>query len=206
MTRSKQEVPHFCISAAVDMTGAIRIRQSINDALRGNVHISFKHMVIKASALALIDHSLLNSRFSDEGIHIQRRINVGVAIALEGGLVAPAILDCGHISLVDIARMTSDLLARAQLGKLTAAELSAPTFTVRNLGKFGIDNFQAITTPPQVAALAVGAIREKPVVREGAVTTAAIMRLTLSVDHRVVDGAQAARFLGDIRTYLEKPG
>ena len=204
MSFSKQNIPHVYLTAAVDMTDAARLRAQLNAALPDE-KISFNDMVLKACAMALVKHPLMNASYTDAGIDVKQRVNVGMAIALETGLVAPAIVDTDTLTLRAIAQATKALAARARAGKLSAEEYTGATFNVTNLGMYGVEEFTAIITPPQAAALAVGAVTSTPVVRDGQVQVADLMRITLSLDHRVADGAQGAEFLAEVRRLLEIP-
>lgn len=204
MSFSKQNIPHVYLTAAVDMTDAARLRAQLNAALLDE-KISFNDMVLKACAMALVKHPLMNASYTDAGIDVKQRVNVGMAIALETGLVAPAIVDTDTLTLRAIAQATKALVARARAGKLSAEEYTGATFNVTNLGMYGVEEFTAIITPPQAAALAVGAVTPSPVVRDGQVQVADLMRITLSLDHRVADGAQGAEFLAEVRRLLEIP-
>ena len=206
MARSKQEIPHFYVTIEVDMTDAVRLRAQLNEALEGDAHISINDMVLKASAKALVKHPMFNAAFSESGVRLHKEINIGMAIAMKEGLIAPAIMDCANRSLAEIAKASNDLVERARSGVLTADEYTGATFSVTNLGMYGVESFSAIITPPQSAALAVGAVRKVPMVRDGEVAVADMMKVTLSIDHRVADGAQAAEFLVDVRALLENPG
>ncbi|NLC57388.1 MAG: 2-oxo acid dehydrogenase subunit E2, partial [Armatimonadetes bacterium] len=157
------------------------------------------------AARALQDHREFNAHLLPDRLEQKEAINLGVAIALPDGLVAPAVLNCEEKSLAQIARATKDLVARAKSGGLRPEELTEGTFSTSNLGMFDVDEFSAIIVPPQVAILAVGAVKPTPVVRDGQVVVAEMMKATLSADHRAVDGVQAARLLQDIRKHLENP-
>ncbi len=204
MSFSKQNIPHVYLTAAVDMTDAARLRAQLNAALPDE-KISFNDMALKACAMALVKHPLMNASYTDAGIDVKQRVNIGMAIALETGLVAPAIVDTDTLTLRAIAQATKALVARARDGKLSAEEYTGATFNVTNLGMYGVEEFTAIITPPQAAALAVGAVTPTPVVRDGQVQVADLMRITLSLDHRVADGAQGAEFLAEVRRLLEIP-
>ncbi|MCH8283853.1 MAG: 2-oxo acid dehydrogenase subunit E2 [Chloroflexi bacterium] len=205
MSRSKQEIPHFYVTSAIDMTEAVRLRRQLNDALEEGARVSINDMVIKACAMAILQHRIFNASYTDAGVEVHQRVNIGMAIALDAGLVAPGILDCDRKSLAVIARESKSLAERARSGKLGAAEYTGATFNVTNLGMYGVESFSAIITPPQAAALAVGSVQREPVVTDDQVTIADVMRVTLSIDHRVADGAQGARFVGEIRALLENP-
>jgi pyruvate dehydrogenase E2 component (dihydrolipoamide acetyltransferase) len=148
---------------------------------------------------------MLNASFADTSVQVHNRINIGIAIALENGLIAPCIFDADQKGIADIAKASASLAERARSGGLTADEMSAATFNITNLGMYGIESFSAVITPPQAAALAVGSVVREATFREDQVVAADMMRLTLSIDHRVADGAQGANFMADIRTNLENP-
>ncbi len=205
MARSKREIPHFYLTAAIDMTEALKVRKQINEALGDEVRVSINDLVIKATATALLKHPMFNASFSDASIQVHKRVNIGIAIALENGLIAPCIFDADKKRIPDVARESKSLAERARSGGLTADEMSAATFNITNLGMYGIESFSAVITPPQAAALAVGSVTREAVVRENQVVPADMMRLTLSIDHRVADGAQGANFIADLRTNLENP-
>lgn len=205
MSQSKREIPHFYVTAEIDMTDALKLRQGLNEALEGETRVSINDLIVKAAAKALAKFPQINALFIDGGVQVQEQINIGIAIALEEGLIAPAILDCGSKSLVDIAKAAKDLVDRAKAGVLRPQEYMGGTFTVSNLGMYDVDSFTAIINPPQVAILAVGSVRERPVVRNGAVVIAQTMNATVSADHRATDGAGAAQFLSQVKHLLENP-
>ena len=205
MSRSKQEIPHFYVTVAIDMTEAVKLRAQINEALGKDARVSINDMVVKACAMALPKHRMFNASYTERGIQVQGEVNIGVAVALPDGLIAPAIIGADGKSLVEIARASHQVVEHARTGHLSAAEYTRATFNVTNLGMYGVEDFCAIITPPQAAALAVGAVQKTPVVKDNAVTVADVMKVTLSIDHRVADGAQAAVFLQDVRAFLEKP-
>ena len=205
MTRSKQEIPHVYITAAMDMTRAVDLRQQLNEALGAEARVSVNDMVLRACALALRGYPVFNASYTEAGITVHPQINIGMAIALPDGLVAPAILECDKKSVAEIAQASKVLAERARAGRLTAQEYTGATFNVTNLGMHQVESFSAIITPPQTGALAVGAVQQEPVVRGGQVQEASVMRVTLSLDHRAADGAQGALFLKDVRALLENP-
>ncbi len=205
MSKSKQEIPHFYVTVTVDMTRAVDLRKQLNEALGEEARVSFNDMVIKAAALAILKHPLFNATFGEQGVQVHSQVNIGMAVALESGLVAPAIPNADRKSLAEIARETKSLAERARAGRLSAQEYGTATFTVTNLGMYGVESFSAIITPPQAAALAVGSIQKEAIVKDGQVAVADVMRVTLSCDHRVVDGAMGAAYLADVRSMLESP-
>ncbi len=208
MTTSYRTAPHITFTVRVDMSGFKKARARLNARAEatGQPHVSATALIVKAVAWALKRHPWLNSTLRDEEIHLLPEINVGVAVALEEGLIVPVVHQADRKSVAEIAAEMNDLVTRAREGRLTPADVAGGTFTVSNLGPFGIEQFTAIINPPQAAILAVGATQLEPVVdEEGQVVVRPVMRMTLSADHRVVDGARAARFLTDLREALEAP-
>ena len=204
--RSKQQTPHFYVSAEVDMTVAMELRRQLNTTLGKEGHVSVNDLIIKAAALALQKFPALNAFFKDDHLETHPYVNIGVAIALEEGLIVPSIAHCESKSLVEIARATKDLTERAQQGRLHEVEYAGGTFSVSNLGMYDVDSFSAIIVPPQSAVLAVGSVKKRPVVGEGdQITVRQMMIATVSVDHRVSDGAEGARFLMALKRLLESP-
>jgi pyruvate dehydrogenase E2 component (dihydrolipoamide acetyltransferase) len=208
MTLSYQSIPHIHLTVRVDMTLFDQVRARLNEqavAARG-AHISATAMIVKAVAATLAHHPMLNSRLQGDEIHLPREVNIGVAVALEEGLIVPVVHNAAQKGITQIAAEVEDLAERARLGSLAPADVRDGTFTISNLGPFGIEQFTAIINPPQAAILAVGAAQPEVVAGEaGAVVIHSIMHMTLSADHRVVDGAVAARFLSELKTTLEKP-
>ena len=202
---SKREAPHFYVAADIDMSKAMDLRRDINDQVDPDNRVSVNDLIVKASALAIGRHPKFNSFFRDDYLQMNPSINVGIAIALESGLIVPGIPGCEAKTLAEIAVASRDLAARATSGTLRADEYTGTTYSVSNLGMFGVDSFTAIIYPPHAAILAVGAVKEQPVVRSGEITIAQIMKATLSVDHRVADGAEAAQFLSETKRLLENP-
>ena len=202
---SKRDAPHFYVAVDIDMTAAMALRRDINDELPASSRVSVNDLIVKASALAIGRHPKFNSFFRGDHLQMNSSINVGIAIALESGLIVPGIPGCEDKSLAQIAAASRDLIDRANNGTLQAEEYAGTTYSVSNLGMFDVDSFTAIIFPPHAAILAVGAVKDQPVVRDGQLAIAEIMKATLSVDHRVADGAEAAQFLMEIKRLLEKP-
>ncbi len=202
---SKRQAPHFYVTAEIDMGRAMSLRAEVNEALPAEGRVSVNDLVVRACAIALGRHPKFNSSFQGDHLQFNNSINIGIAISLEAGLMVPGINDCGHKTLAQVALATKDLIARANSGSLSNEEYSGATFSVSNLGMFDVDSFTAIIYPPHAAVLAVGAVREQPVVREGQLAVGQVMKATLSTDHRVADGAEAARFLVEIKNLLEQP-
>ncbi len=202
---SKREAPHFYVAADIDMTAAMALRRDINDELPASSRVSVNDLIVKASALAIARHPKFNSFFRGDYLQMNPSVNVGIAIALESGLIVPGIPECENKTLAQIAAASRDLIDRANNGRLQAEEYTGTTYSVSNLGMFDVDSFTAIIFPPHAAILAVGAVKEQPVARNGQLAIAEVMKATLSVDHRVADGAEAAQFLMEIKRLLEKP-
>ncbi len=203
--QSKREVPHFYVTAEVNMAQAMSVRRQVNETLSDGQRVSVNDLIVKASALALVKHPKFNASLDGDRLLIHEDLNIGIAVALEQGLIVPSISRCQDRSLVDIARASSDLVRRTQENRLKAEEYSGSTFSVSNLGMHDVDSFAAIILPPNAAVLAVGAVREQPVVQDGQVVVGQVMKATLSVDHRVADGAEGAAFLVEIKANLENP-
>ncbi len=202
---SKRDAPHFYVTAEVDMGKAMVLRREINDALPGEQRVSVNDLVVRACAMGLGIHPKFNAFFRGDHLQYNAAVNIGIAITLESGLIVPGISHCEGKSLVEIAAASKDLIARAQSGALRQEEYGDTTFSVSNLGMFEVDSFAAIIFPPHAAVLAVGTVREQPVVREGQLAVGQVMKATLSTDHRVADGAEAAQFLVEVKGLLENP-
>ncbi len=207
LTESKQTVPHFYLSVDANVDALLAARADINKRLeKQGVKISVNDFVIKACAVALLRVPEANVTWGDDHVMHHHRADVSVAVAIEGGLITPIVPDAGRCSLVEISQQVRDLAARARAGKLQPHEYQGGTFTLSNLGMFGIDTFSAILNPPQASILAVGAAAKKPVATpDGDLEIATIMNCTLSADHRALDGAVAATYLNAIKDNLENP-
>jgi pyruvate dehydrogenase E2 component (dihydrolipoamide acetyltransferase) len=206
MAESKATAPHFYLQAEIDMSAAVEARAKLKGLTpEGEVVPSFNDMVVKACALALRQHPLANGAYKDGRFELYSRVNVGVAVAAQDALVVPTVFDADKKGLREIATDARALAAKVRDGSITPPQLSGGTFTVSNLGMYGVSNFSAVINPGQAAILAVGAITEKPVVRDGEITTAHLLGVTLACDHRILYGAPAAEFLATIRGLLEEP-
>jgi pyruvate dehydrogenase E2 component (dihydrolipoamide acetyltransferase) len=206
MAESKATAPHFYLQMEIDMGKAVKIRKKLKSAvLEGEPVPSFNDMIVKACALALREFPRANGAYRDGRFELYSRVNVGVAVAAQGALVVPTVFDADRKGLQQIATESRDLAQRVRDGQITPPELSGATFTVSNLGMYGIDSFAAVINPPQAALLAVGAIAERPVVRKGNLTKAHTMTVNLACDHRILYGADGAEFLARIRSLLEEP-
>jgi pyruvate dehydrogenase E2 component (dihydrolipoamide acetyltransferase) len=205
MAESKATAPEFVLNIEVDMDAAVELRKQLKVAAGENPAPSFNDFVIKASALALREFPRANGAYRDGKFELYSRVNVGMAVAAQDALVVPTIFDADRKSLGQIAREARALAERVRAGAITPPELSSGTFSVSNLGMFGIQSFVPVINPPQAAILGVGAMEAKPVAVDGEVKVGMRMLLTLSCDHRILYGADAAQFLGRIRERLEAP-
>jgi pyruvate dehydrogenase E2 component (dihydrolipoamide acetyltransferase) len=206
MAESKATAPHFYLNMEVDMSRAVEARARIkSSAAEGEVVPSFNDMLVKACAIALRDFPRANGAYRDGRFEQYSRVNVGVAVAAQDALIVPTVFDADLKGLRQIAAEARSLAQRVREGTITPPELSGGTFTVSNLGMFGISSFSAVINPPQAAILSVGAIDERPVVRDGDISTAHLMGINLACDHRVLYGADGAQFMGRVRDLLEEP-
>ena len=195
-------IPHFFVTVDIDMEEAERVRRELKGA---GTPLSLNDFIIKAAAVAIGRFPRVNASLGADGITVHPDINIGIAVALEDGLLVPVIKGCGGQTLKEIAAASREFIGRAKAGKLGAADIAGGTFSISNLGMYGIDEFTAIIHPSQGAVLAVGAVKDRPVVRGGSLAAARLMRATLSSDHRLLDGAYAARFLRELKRVLENP-
>jgi pyruvate dehydrogenase E2 component (dihydrolipoamide acetyltransferase) len=203
LTESMSQIPHYYVTIEIDMRQAIQLREQLN-TLEG-VKISLNDFILKAAALALEKHPLVNASFIGASIRIYHRIDIGLAVAMAEGLITPVIRQANKKGLLEISRESRELAERARGKRLRPEEYAGSTFTVSNLGMLGVKQFTAVINPPEAAILAVGATRETPVVENGQLTVGRRMDVTMSSDHRVIDGAQSARFLKDFKYFLENP-
>ena len=204
MTKSKQTAPHFYLSMEVDMTEITRQRNVLKEK-RESLVPSINDFILAACARSLRDFPSLNAAFTDHGVEIYSDINIGLAVALEEGLVVPVIRNADRLSLQELAKQSRELAEKAQKKKLFPLDYEGGTFTVSNLGMFGVDNFIAIINPPQCAILAIGQVAPRVVPHGEGIAVRPMMTMSLSADHRVVDGAIAARFLQEVKRLLERP-
>jgi pyruvate dehydrogenase E2 component (dihydrolipoamide acetyltransferase) len=205
MAESKATIPHFALQSNVDMQACVALRSELKDAIPTNPAPTYNDMVVKACALALREHPKANGSYRDGQLQLYSRINVGVAVAAQDALVVPTVFDADEKSLGEIARETRALAARVRDGTITPPELGGGTFTVSNLGMFAVASFTAIINPPQAAILSVGSLGPRAVIRDGEIVSRNTMTVTLACDHRILYGADAARFLARIRELLEAP-
>jgi pyruvate dehydrogenase E2 component (dihydrolipoamide acetyltransferase) len=205
MTASKQQAPHFYLTVELDVEKLARLREDFNQLQPEHFRATWNDLLVKAAALALREFPSLNASFDGDSVVRHGRVNIGVAVALDEGLLTVVVQDADRKSLAEIARESRELVARARQGKVRPEDIEGSTFTLSNLGMFGVREFAAIINPPEGAILAVGAAEEVPVVQEGQVRVGLRMLATLSADHRVTDGAQAARWLQVLREVIERP-
>ncbi|HVO26024.1 MAG TPA: dihydrolipoamide acetyltransferase family protein [Candidatus Margulisiibacteriota bacterium] len=205
MAAAKRDIPHFYVTAEIDMSDAARLRAQLTASDTVPERITYTHLIIRALALTLPRHPRVNASWSEGGIIYHDDINIGVAVAIEDGLVAPVLRGCQNLSLRQIARVTAELVDKAQAGRFGGDELTGGTFTISNMGMLDIEEFSAVLIPPQAAILAVGSIKDRAIVRDGHLAVAKTMRATLSVDHRILNGVEAGRFLEDLKRILENP-
>ena len=199
--------PVFQLSVSADMTRAVALREHlVARAAEGELKPTVNDVLTKLAAVALVRHPSVNAQYAGDAIHRFRSAHVGIAVAAPNGLVVPVIHDADRRSLAEIAAARADLVARARAGKLTFADLEGGTFTISNLGMFGVEEFTAVLNPPQAAILAVGSIESRPWVVDGELAVRPRMHMTLTCDHRAIDGADGAEFLRTLRELLEEPG
>jgi pyruvate dehydrogenase E2 component (dihydrolipoamide acetyltransferase) len=206
MVEAKTLIPHFYVSTVVEMDEAARFRDSINAQAQDDASkVSFNDLIVKAAALALRQFPNLNTSYEGDAWYDHANIDINVAVAIENGLIAPFVTDADSKSLGAIARATKDLIGRARNGGLAPEEFNGGTFTITNLGMFDVDEFIGIINPPQCAILAIGSIAETAVVKDGRVGIGKQMKITLSADHRLTDGAEVAKFLMAVKGFLQNP-
>ena len=202
---SKQTIPHFYLTVDCQIDALLDLRKRLNDKADGAYKLSVNDLVIKICGLALRKVPAANASYTDQGLKLYKTADVAVAVAIDGGLITPIIRDAANTGLEQISTAMKDLAARAREGKLKPEEFQGGSFSISNLGMYGITQFDAVINPPQGAILAIGAGEQRPVVRNGALAVATMMTCTLSCDHRVVDGAVGAEFLKVFKAMVEEP-
>ena len=205
MAQSKREIPHFYATVEIDMEEVVRFKKSLETTEVFDVDISYNDIIVKAVALSLARFPRMNASFVDDGIVIHPNINIGIAVAIEDGLILPVIRECEKLTLPDIARKAHQLVTKASRGGFTSDELSGATFSISNMGMAGVEHFAAVIVPPQGAILAISAIKDRPVARDGHLAISKTMMATASCDHRIIDGIVGARFLQELKRFLENP-
>jgi pyruvate dehydrogenase E2 component (dihydrolipoamide acetyltransferase) len=203
LTESKVQAPHFYVTVEIDMDAAAAVREQIQRA--EETKVSYNDLIVKACAKALRKYPAVNASWGGESIAVHGDVHVGVAVAINDGLIVPVVRNADRKSILEISREVKDLATRARDRKLKPEEFSGGTFSISNLGMFDVTEFTAIINPPESAILAVGAVKKVPVVKGDALAVGQRMRVTLSSDHRVIDGALAAQFLAELRRLLESP-
>jgi len=207
MVKSFTSAPHFYLHVTIDARSLVALRAQLKPKLeaRSSVHLTYTDLLVYFCARALSQHPEVMSQWTPQGMHMMKDVHVGVAVDTQRGLLVPVIRNADRLGLTEISRVLADLTGRARAGTLLPAEQEEGVFTISNLGAFGIDAFDAVLNPPQAAILAVGRIKEQALVDVGKIVPAAMLTLSLSVDHRVLDGARGARFLGELAELLETP-
>ena len=201
------EAPAFQISMSADMTASIRLREALLAQVKeGGVRPTYSDILTKVVALALMRHRDVNAHFAGDSVKLFPTANIGIAVAIPHGLVVPVIPGCERLTIPEIAEARADIVSRTREGKLRAEDLDGGTFTISNLGMYGVERFTAVLNPPQAGILAVGAIEERAVVADGDFEIQSRMDMTLTIDHRSVDGATASEFLATVKSFLEEPG
>lgn len=204
VSQAKSEVPHFRVNVDIDVSAAMRLRNTLNNH-RSDIKVSLNDIVIKACAMALANNPGINARFDGQTLERHSQAHISSAVATDNGVLMPVLRNANSLGLGEISTAMRDLATRAKSGRLTMDEMGTATFSISNLGMFGIDSFDAIINQPAVTILAVGAAKEQPVVRDGQLGIGLMMSVSLASDHRVVDGADAARFLTEVKDMLEEP-
>jgi pyruvate dehydrogenase E2 component (dihydrolipoyllysine-residue acetyltransferase) len=205
MSEAAREIPHFAVTAEIDMSEAVRLKTALEKDGTFEVPVTYTHMVLKATARALTRHPRLNASYRDGALEVHGEINLGMAVSVEDGLIVPVLRHADERSLADIASEARRLVGQTKQGRFAKEDLSGGTFTVSNMGMLDLESFTAVINPPQAAILAVGSIKPRPVVRDGAVVVAHTMFVTVSCDHRIIDGVMAGRFLEELKRLLENP-
>jgi pyruvate dehydrogenase E2 component (dihydrolipoamide acetyltransferase) len=205
MSEAFRDIPHFSVTAEIDMSEAVRLKAALEKDGGYPVPVTYTHMVLKATARALGKHPRLNASYRDGALEVHAEVNLGMAVSVDDGLIVPVLRRADERSLADIATEARRLVAQTKQGRFASEDLSGGTFTVSNMGMLDLESFTAVINPPQAAILAVGSIKPRAVVRDGAVVAAHTMFVTVSCDHRIIDGVMAGRFLEEIKTLLENP-
>ncbi|HAJ95540.1 MAG TPA: hypothetical protein DCP02_04820, partial [Actinobacteria bacterium] len=207
MSLSKSTIPHIVLNAKADATNLIELREQLKEGVlkKHGVKITFTDLILRAAAIALRENIEVNSSLQGNDYIIYENVNVGMAVSVEDGLIVPTIFSCDRLEIIDIAKKRIELIEKAKTNKLTLEEIQGGTFTVTNLGMFGIRNFSAIINPPQAAILAVGEIYLEPAAVDGKVEIRSFMDISIACDHRIIDGAKGAKFLQNIVELVENP-
>jgi pyruvate dehydrogenase E2 component (dihydrolipoamide acetyltransferase) len=204
MAEAKRDIPHFYVTAEIDMSEAMHLRESIKrrEAMPG---LTVTHLLLRALAIGLLRHPLVNGSWRDGTIELHDDVNLGIAVAVEDGLVVPVLHRAQLLTLSELAARATALTEKARSGKFGGEDLTGGTFSLSNVGMLDVEELIAVINPPQAAVLAVGAVKDRPIVRDGQLAVAKTMRATLSCDHRVLNGVEGGRFLEEIKGILENP-
>jgi len=205
LTESIGPIPTFYLTIEIEMDNTLGVRRAINASLDEDQKVSVNDIIVKAAAMALLKHPFANSSYQDKTIRFYQQADIGVAVAIDEGLITPVVRGANMKGIAEIAAEIKDLAARAKSKKLQPDEYTGATFSISNLGMFGIKEFTAIINPPEAGILAIGGAAPTPVVRDGEIVIRNIMHVTMSCDHRVVDGATGAKFLQTFKQMLEQP-
>ena len=205
MAQSKREIPHFYVTVEIEMAEVAKLKSSLKTMELFEREISYNDMIIKAAALGLGRYIRMNASFENNGVIVHPHINIGMAVAVEDGLIVPVIHQCERLTLPEIARAAHRLVEKAARGGISGDDLSGATFTISNMGMLGVEHVAAVIVPPQAAILAVSAIKDRPVVRNGQLAIGKTMMVTVACDHRIIDGVIGARFLNELKRFLENP-
>ena len=200
---SKQHIPHFYVSYEIDMTKVINELEVLKQKKEGKEKITINDVILRAAAATLKNYPYLNAVYPEQGLILKKEVNIGIVLGLPEGLIIPILKGCDKLTLEEISSGVKNLREKAESGKFSTDDFTDGTFTISNLGMLGVTDFAAIIYPPQTAILAVSAIKDTPIIKDGSVVPAKLMNVTLSMDHRVVDGINAANFLRDMKKYLE---
>jgi pyruvate dehydrogenase E2 component (dihydrolipoamide acetyltransferase) len=205
LTASTQNVPHFYLTVEIEMDSVLALRKQINATVSEAEKISVNDIIVKATAMSLVKHSWVNASFQDKLVRFYEDADISIAVAIEDGLITPVVRAANKKGLLAISAEIKELAARAKAKKLQPEEYTGGTFSISNLGMFGIEQFTAIINPPEAGIIAVGGASEKAVVRNGEIVVRSMMNVTMSCDHRVIDGATGAKFLQTFKQMLETP-
>ena len=204
MTEAKRDIPHFYVTAEVDMSEAMHLRESIRrrEAMPG---LTVTHLLVRALAIALVRHPHVNASWQDGAIEEHADVNIGIAVAVDDGLVVPVLHRTQTLTLGEIASAATELTEKARHGRFGGDDLTGATFSLSNVGMLDVEELTAVINPPNAAILAVGAVKDRPIVRDGQLAIAKTLRATLSCDHRVLNGLEGGRFLVELKSILENP-
>lgn len=205
---SKSKIPHFYLKTSINMSEAIRFREVLNSYLKTKSHdieVSYTSIIAKAVSIAILEFPILNAIVKEDKIYVKKDVNIGIVVSIDDGMIIPVLHKVNEKGLINLAKELRLLIDKARNNRLSVDDLEGGSFTISNLGMYGIEEFTAVINPPEVAILAVGKIEERPVVKDSQIISQQIMTITLSCDHRAIDGVTAARFLERLKSILENP-